>query len=719
MDIQDDKIIEYWYLLNNHEVKNLLEDLLTYLDGNSNYPGFYERVHSLSIIYDGISSAFRKGLKDTSREEMYQSVCNGLEEILTAMDECFLQGHCSVLCASLKRSSQFNMSNFLASDYETLSAQERYDAYHLAFSYFLVLPIGNQEKAQEVCEMVCSKSKDYVLSCLLVSAIMLSCLYAPNIHKLNCLRLIYQNVADRRIRQRAFVGMMMGFCISDYKVQYLLIQELKDADDAFKQDLVELQKQIILCLQSERDSYAMNDELMRNLRSEDLAKKMITDDLTESPLDDIIHPQKSEELTEKIEESVRKMMDMEKKGSDVYFGGFSKMKKFAFFHSLVNWFIPFYLENPSLQKVVESLGSDSLLKGIKEDSPFCEGDKYSFALGVGESVNAFGGKLKPLLSGNLMFTRFAFLDDESMVDIWERRNVLQDLFRFFRLSSFCKGMNNPFDMPGIETTNCLFMMNEFMVKNLVGLDGYLNLCRFATKNKAKNVEECLYEKVDELVSVEDVKNMENPDVAKELMLLHINHMVSKANFTDALAVLEKWLPLMDGQPKTFKLYAKCLYATGRYKEAAELYERIVAEKPTKSSMMALAYSFLNIGEVEQAIKLLFQIEYSEPDNLDVMRALGWAMLLRGEAPKSLNFLKKFFSLTSDLRDVRDDEDYYNIGLSYWFNNDLDNAVKSFAHYVSNHSSEELDQKFAKDLKLLVQYGKMPSDYHLMVELIVG
>ena len=717
MNIDDDKIQEYKLLLTKKEVKSLLGKLEDYLDGNANYPGFYERVHTLSIIYDGVSSAFRKGLKDTSRDEMYQSVCDGLEQVLKDMEEYILRTHNSVLCASVKRSSMFDITAFITSDYTKLGNQERYDAYQVAFSHFLTLPIKNEEQAKKVCDMVCGKSNDFILSCLMVSAIMSSCLYFANKYKLTCLWLIYQNCSDRKIRQRAFVGMVMGFCISDDEIRNHLIQEWKKGDDSFKHDLVELQKQMILCLQSERDSDEINEELMKNFRPQNLANKIITDDFSDSPLDDIIYPQKSEELTEKVEESISKMMDMEKKGSDVYFGGFSKMKKFAFFHSMVNWFIPFYLENPSLQKVAETFGDNSLLKAIKESSPFCESDRYSFAFGLSETMNTFGAKLKPLLSGNVMFTRFSFLDDESMVDIWERRNFLQDLFRFFRLSSFTNGMHSPFNLPDNDTSNCLFVMDERLVNDVVGLDGYLNVCKFATKNKAKKIEGYLYEKVDKFVSSEKVKDTKLSEVEKELILLCNSYFVSRSNYAGALERFEKWLPLMDGQPKMYKLYAKCLYGTGKYKEAADLYERIVAEKPTKSSMMALAYSYLNIGEVEKAIKLLFQIEYNDPNNLDVMRALGWAMLLRGDAPKSLDFLKKFFALTKDSSHVRYDEDYYNMGLSYWFNNDMDHAVKCFAHYSNIRSTEDLNKKFSKDLQLLAKHGKMPSDYHLMVELV--
>ena len=50
---------------------------------------------------------------------------------------------------------------------------------------------------------------------------------------------------------------------------------------------------------------------------------------------------------EKLEASMKRMNDMQRQGSDVYFGGFSQMKRFPFFSVVANWFMPFYLHHPA------------------------------------------------------------------------------------------------------------------------------------------------------------------------------------------------------------------------------------------------------------------------------------------------------------------------------------------------------------------------------------
>ena len=52
-----------------------------------------------------------------------------------------------------------------------------------------------------------------------------------------------------------------------------------------------------------------------------------------------------------MEESFQKMAEMQKQGTDIYFGGFSQMKRFPFFNELSNWFVPFYSHHPAVAEV--------------------------------------------------------------------------------------------------------------------------------------------------------------------------------------------------------------------------------------------------------------------------------------------------------------------------------------------------------------------------------
>ena len=74
------------------------------------------------------------------------------------------------------------------------------------------------------------------------------------------------------------------------------------------------------------------------------------------------------------------MMDMQKKGSDIYFGGFSQMKRFPFFYDISNWFTPFFFEHPDIIHFVKRAKGNKFLEKMMRVGPFCDSDKYSFVI---------------------------------------------------------------------------------------------------------------------------------------------------------------------------------------------------------------------------------------------------------------------------------------------------------------------------------------------------
>lgn len=73
---------------------------------------------------------------------------------------------------------------------------------------------------------------------------------------------------------------------------------------------------------------------------------------------------------ERAEESMQRMMEMQKQGADIYFGGFSQMKRFPFFSSVSNWFVPFSKQNPDMEEALDKLGDTKLVDTMLGAGPF-------------------------------------------------------------------------------------------------------------------------------------------------------------------------------------------------------------------------------------------------------------------------------------------------------------------------------------------------------------
>ena len=104
---------------------------------------------------------------------------------------------------------------------------------------------------------------------------------------------------------------------------------LDDKDVA--SELADLQKQIIFCVNTDQDADTIRRDIMPELiknNNLNITRFGITEK-EEDAMADILDPGASDRAMEKMEESFQKMMNMQKAGSDIYFGGFSQMKRFA------------------------------------------------------------------------------------------------------------------------------------------------------------------------------------------------------------------------------------------------------------------------------------------------------------------------------------------------------------------------------------------------------
>lgn len=111
-------------------------------------------------------------------------------------------------------------------------------------------------------------------------------------------------------------------------------------------------------------------------------------------LNDILHPNADEEAMERVEKSIDRMREMEKKGVDIYFGGFSVMKSFPFYRVLSNWFAPFSIHHPGIAQAQREIGNSKMIHGLLGRSPMCDSDKYSLVLALGEIIDRIPANLR-------------------------------------------------------------------------------------------------------------------------------------------------------------------------------------------------------------------------------------------------------------------------------------------------------------------------------------
>lgn len=673
---------------------------LPYIQKYVVYPGLQDEIETILSNYHLMLQCYKQGMKDERRPHIFVEMLRFERKVFNnlKMNEAILSY--SHLSAAKKRADKVDLLQ-VREMVEATHHGDDLELYNNVFSALLVSWQWDKKLQDYYTSFILDSSTDKKLSALMISALMLSCLCVFDLCKFKTLVDIYLKETDPLLKERALVGWAFASCnfnhSNDTEVENILLAVLHQKE--VLAELVELQKQVVFCLSAEKDSQTVDNDIISNVPLNDY-RDLIKDDSTDSSLNEILHPEQEEEKAEKLEQSVLNMMKMEKAGSDIYFGGFSKMKNFAFFHRLSNWFIPYFAENPQLSPILQSLDGDAkLLKSIENDSPFCESDKYSFSFAVDLSLHASLAPIKSFLKEGTLFGNGMQLRKDVDHYSLARRMYLQDLLRFFKVSSFKGGFSNPFSG---EENSVGYFLGNWNFSKLEDMQDYqiakFKICKFLMKRKAYS----------NLLHFFPSGRLENAEMEKEVMFLRgVYEMYGTGNLMKAVLVLGMVEMTNRESVKVSKALAKCLLKAEMYNEAKVQYEKLSKLAPSPEIQYMLAFCMLHVDEVDDAMRILFELNYKQPDNLYVIRSIAWGHLLQHNTDKALEMYGKLKEKLESSGQTMSAEDYYNLGLCHWVNRDVEQACQYFRLYIDKDGMKD-GQSFVKKIKeddnILTKHG---------------
>ena len=538
---------------------------------------------------------------------------------------------------------------------------------------------------------------------VIVSAISLGAMNQFDINKFKTLVNVYQKATDEHVRQRALVGWVLAVFegMDIFPEQDTLIRELCE-NPTITRELLTLQIQFFYSKDAEKD----NDKIQRDIMPDIMRNSNLTIgrlgimEKEEDAIESILHQDADEKRMEQMEEKVRKMMDMQKQGSDIYFGGFSQMKRFPFFNDMVNWFTPFYLNHPALHPVISKLGDTKFLNTLMERSNFCESDRYSFAFALEQIINQLPSDIKEVIGSDAMLGPLAESDDmEDAISI--RRTYLQDLYRFFRLYHTANDFINPFEDNGkgdFVADTFFFTYKSFMG---TGLDDVkLRLASHLYK----------HQQMTELAEL--LTTFQSADPRYAILMGYTNIHMGKAEF--AYQFFDYALKAEPDNQWTLKGKARAALDAEDYKTAEEVYTELLKLEPGhKNYTMNRCVALLKLGRTSEVREELFRLDYQYPEDMNVKRVLAWAMLSDNSLDKA--------SLLYDtlLTSTPAHEDYLNAGYCQWAMGNVQRAVELFREWMvkSGKSTEQLLEEFRSDADTLEMYGISETDCFLMLSLV--
>ena len=659
--------------------------------------------------------------KDPYRQQVFDNMVSGLLRLSRDVVKCTRVELSSELRSMKKRSPEDNfelpsirrnledyvssiaMMSITGAD-EKQILDQHFDYIERLFDYIVTGRLWNEAKKDFFTELLSSPVIDNNDALVLVSAVTMSTLLVVDEYKIETLINIYMSAQNVDIKERALVGWVFalhcagGTCERINEQVNVLIK-----NNQVVEDLLELQMQIFYCAEAEKDTDKIQREIMPGIVNNSNFKlnRFGILDKDEDNMNDILGSSgDADKAMEDIEKSMEKIKEMQKKGADIYFGGFAKMKRFAFFSPMVNWFYPYYHKHPGLRSVADKMSGSRLLETMVGNCPFCNSDKYSFALAMASIYQQLPDELKNVLGSEEMF-KIEMTDSNAGTPSYQRRIYLQDLFRFYKLNALAKYMDNPFKeenglMRGFFFDDIFLYCDEM-------LSAKQSLAKFFMKKR-----QCS----EELGLLFD--SYESNDIKDKL--LRAGYLLQKGEKTGINTALMMYRELYnEGSDIDAVLMGltKCLSHLDKYEEACK-YSEILAERhpDAKNHLLNHAVMLIKCNRASEANNILFRLNYEYPEDRNVLRALSWCLLMEDKNEKSLEVFERLLS-SGKVTPV----DNLNFGFAKWISGNALEAADYFAKFAEAENLHKLTHEIDDEREFLKCHDIVEVDMCMMLDLV--
>ncbi len=656
------------------------------------------RLNNIQRAYAALLSYFRSGANDSGRYNMFEKFLRQADELYNLLLRRYLLGYTETAYAHAYRVLAHMESCPALSDLLTQPTQH---ASVLFDSVWTAEPftesIASLFRSFFDNEDIATDAKQIV-----ASALTLSTLEVFDALKFRLLISVSRHT-DTLVRSRAMVGVVLVMLTHRYRIarypELITALEMTYSTAASQRELVELQMQLLLSLETKEIARSLNQDILPEMLKKTNGKIPQTEEeisrlnaeMAELGLNpDWQRDAKHSEIGKKI----HRLIEMQQKGADVYLSSFSMLKRrFSFFRQASNWFLPFSPDSPELS-----------LSGTKRDfavkltklGMFCESDKYSLALLLGQMPETQFVMLQNQLSSMLP-------DDTDIADINNTftsalRVALQDFYRFATLFQHGDKRLNPFNSDMLLTTIEPFNILLSQPENLQ----QIAMFAFYEKNYA--------------VALPIVVQLLSQEPTARLWQVAGYCHQRQGRFAEAVAAYERSGLFGEQSQWTIRQLAACNRAIGNYDKALFYYEQLSDEKDDDiPTLVRRAECLRETNRRESALELLHKASYLEETPGEGTRALLATLLSAGNFASALSVGKRLLAAEPT------NYDRLLVAHATWLSGDTAEAVALYKGYYNRldptvrANQQTIDLLFEHDKDLLLQNGKTQLDLQIMAD----
>ena len=611
---------------------------------------FKEPFLKINTDYQLMLHYMSQGFEDQKREKLYHTLIRKTDALLADI-HLHLQQSLPQLKIDANGESQwgevgggsqnikqkletFNTDVALAKEgYATQQIDEIYKEYTTytdqLFQQIYQSPQWTQDIADTYKEIILSPTIHTNDAQLIVSAITLAINNIFDIRKFILLTQIYQQTNDQQIKQKALVGWAINIHdkIQIYPEIQQTIQQLLKSPKT-QEEILQLQMQLYLCMNTEKDQQEIQQNIIPNIINNQKLTSWgeVGEDSQEDYIQNILNPEAEEQAIEETEQNIQKILEMQQKGTDIYFSSFIHMKNFSFFQNITNWFRVFDINHPELNKIKNKQNSQ-LLNIIQQQKLLCDNDQYSFTLAfanimekipqdilqaINESqINAneeleidANGETQSLpqwgeVGGGFPLGEVGGDSHNIPTPTLYRRLYLQTLYRFFKLYQNKNNFYNPFQpiqqqhtiyhYPQLAqyTSKTILQIIRFIYKQKNYQDLQYLLDNILTYNHNQQLEidangETTFagrrEKQSQSQSLPQWGEVgggsqSQIDTNGEIQIIRAYLYIHNQQYTQAIQILKN-------NPKTIKLLAKAYMLNQQYEQAEQIYKQLITQQET-------------------------------------------------------------------------------------------------------------------------------------------
>ena len=289
-----------------------------------------DRLVAIRTDYQLMADYWRRGFKDPQLPQLYDNLLRRMYVLYANMASNYTMRHMPYL------SSLFYKGHMTARDWSPQVVKEELESFVSDVALLdLEPPHTSESKRQELYarhhnqmvelfdniltsgqwtdnfskgmeELLLSPTVDANDQQLIVSSVMMSAMSYFDMAKFRMLVHVYQQTVDEQVRQRALIGWVFALDADIALALYPEVSELLKTlleDQHIREELVELQEQMIYCMNAERDQATIQNEIMPDLIQKNNTNSPIRIDWVNEEelesLNDILHPNAAEERLER------------------------------------------------------------------------------------------------------------------------------------------------------------------------------------------------------------------------------------------------------------------------------------------------------------------------------------------------------------------------------------------------------------------------------------